>query len=174
MIVRKLRLRKGWSQDHLAELADVSVRTIQRVERGHPPSLETAKALAAVFEVDVTTFIKEHDDMTRTRNRNTEPSDAHDLAEELGLDKEELEPEEKEALEYAKGIKDFYTGVLCLVILAVVFFTIFGFDEPVLYVIFGGITAGLAIQGLVAFEVIRMPFQNLEKRLAEKKLGRKL
>lgn len=40
--------------------------------------------------------------------------------------------------------------------------------------IFGGIVAGLAIQGLVAFEIIRMPFQSLEKRLAEKKLGRKL
>ncbi len=54
MIVRKLRLRNGWSQDQLAELTDVSVRTIQRIERGHKPSLETAKALAAVFEVDVT------------------------------------------------------------------------------------------------------------------------
>jgi len=162
MIVRKLRLRKGWSQDQLAELADVSVRTIQRIERGRAPSLETARALAAVFEVEVTTFTSEHDDMTSKEDVRTDTNDEH------------LEPEEAEALEYAKGIKDFYTGVLCLFILAAVFFTAFGFDEPVLYVIFGGIILGLAIQGLVAFEVIRMPFQNLEKRLAEKKLGRKL
>lgn len=171
MIVRKLRLRRGWSQDQLAELADVSVRTIQRIERGHKPSLETANALAAVFEVKVTTFIPEkdmsatNDDRNQNRTRTTDDSE---------FDEEHLEPEEKEAIEYARGIKDFYTGVLCLFILAAVFFTAFGFDEPVLYVIFGGIIAGLTIQGLVAFEIIRMPFQNLEKRLAEKKLGRKL
>jgi len=172
MIVRKLRLRKGWSQDQLAELADVSVRTIQRIERGHPPSLETAKALAAVFEVDVTTFTPEkdmtHTDENRARERHPDTIDDNEIH------KEHLEPEEKEASEYAKAIKDFCTGVLCLFILAAVFFTAFGFDEPVLYVIFGGITAGLAIQGLVAFEIIRMPFQDLERKYAEKKLGRKL
>ena len=63
MIVRKLRLRNGWSQDQLAELTGVTVRTIQRIERGHKPSLETAKALAAVFEVDHSTFTLENDDM---------------------------------------------------------------------------------------------------------------
>jgi len=162
MIVRKLRLRKGWSQDQLAELADVSVRTIQRIERGHTPSLETANALAAVFEVHVTTFTKEHDEMTSIDKDRTEPGNEH------------LDADEAEALEYAKGIKDFYSGVACLVILAVVFFTVFGFDQPVLYLIFGGITAWLVVQGLVAFEVIRMPFHNLERKLAEKKLGRKL
>lgn len=162
MIVRKLRLRKGWSQDQLAELADVSVRTIQRVERGHTASLETARALAAVFEVNVTTFTKEREEMTRTENELPEPND------------EQLEPEEAEAIEYAKGIKDFFTGVLSFVILAVVFFMIFGFEEPVLYVIFGGIALWVAVQGLVAFEIIRMPFQNMERRIAEKKLGRKL
>ncbi|HKL52340.1 MAG TPA: helix-turn-helix transcriptional regulator [Wenzhouxiangellaceae bacterium] len=162
MIVRKLRLRNGWSQDQLAELADVSVRTIQRIERGHAASLETAKALAAVFEVDVTTFIPEQDDMTQSEDENTNTRHEH------------LEPEEGEALEYAKGIKDFFTGVLSFVILAVVFFMIFGFGEPVLYVIFGGIALWVAVQGLVAFEIIRMPFQNMERRIAEKKLGRKL
>lgn len=168
MIVRKLRLRNGWSQDQLAELADVSVRTIQRIERGHTPSLETARALAAVFEVNVTTFTKEPDDMNQTENNCADTDTAGDTSDE------HLEPEEAEALEYAKGIKDFFTGVLSFVILAVVFFMIFGFDEPVLYVIFGGIGLWVAVQGLVAFEIIRLPFQNMERRIAEKKLGRKL
>ena len=87
---------------------------------------------------------------------------------------ETLEPEEAEALEYAKGIKDFYTGVASFLIMAIIFFMIFGFGEPVLYFIFGGIGLWVAIQGLVAFEIIRLPFQDLERRLAEKKLGRKL
>jgi len=34
-------------------MAGVSVRTIQRLERGDPPSLERAKALASVFEVQI-------------------------------------------------------------------------------------------------------------------------
>ena len=153
MIVRKLRLRKGWSQDQLAELADVSVRTIQRIERGHKPSLETANALAAVFEVDVTTFTSEHDDMTHH---------------------EELRNDEAEAMEYAKGVKDFLSGVLVYFILAVCFFAVIGFDEPRLYLIFGAIGIALVVQGLLAYEIIRLPFQNLERKLAEKRLGRKL
>ena len=153
MIVRKLRLRKGWSQDHLAELTDLSVRTIQRVERGHKPSLETAKALAAVFEVDVTTFTSEQDDMT---------------------EQEQLQRDEVRAMEYAKGVKDFLSGLLAYIILAICFFALIGFNEPVLYWIFGGIGLGLIVQGLMAYEVIRLPFQDLERRLTEKKLGRKL
>lgn len=153
MIVRKLRLRKGWSQDQLAELADVSVRTIQRIERGHKPSLETANALAAVFEVDVTTFTSEHDDMTQ---------------------QEQLEHDEVRAMEYAKGVKDFLSGVVVYLVLAICFFAIVGFGEPKLYLIFGALGLGLAIQGLLAYEVIRLPFQDLERKIVEKKLGRKL
>lgn len=153
MIVRKLRLRKGWSQDQLAELADVSVRTIQRIERGHKPSLETANALAAVFEVDVTTFTAEDDDMT---------------------EHERLRADEVRAMEYAKGVKDFLGGVAVYFILAVCFFAVFGFGEPLLYLIFGAIGLGLVIHGLMVYEIIRLPFQDFERRIAEKKLGRKL
>ncbi len=153
MIVRKLRLRKGWSQDQLAELADVSVRTIQRIERGHTPSLETANALAAVFEVDVTTFIPEEFDMT---------------------EHEQLQADEARAMEYAKGIKDFLSGVAVYLILAICFFAVFGFSEPLLYLVFGAIGLGLVVQALLVCEIIRPPFQALERRIAEKKLGRKL
>ena len=54
MIVRKLRLQRGWSQDQLATLTGLSVRTIQRIEQGQQPGLESLKALASVFELDVT------------------------------------------------------------------------------------------------------------------------
>ena len=33
MIVRKLRIQRGWSQDQLAQFSGLSVRTIQRIER---------------------------------------------------------------------------------------------------------------------------------------------
>ena len=51
MIVRRLREKKGWSQEQLAELSGVSLRTVQRVEAGNRASLETLKSLASVFEV---------------------------------------------------------------------------------------------------------------------------
>lgn len=49
--VQKLRAIKCWSQDELASASGLSVRTIQRVEKSGVASLETAKALAAVFSV---------------------------------------------------------------------------------------------------------------------------
>ena len=59
MIVRKLRLKHKWSQEQLAELCGLSIRTIQRVESGNEASLETLRSLASVFEVDISTFTEE-------------------------------------------------------------------------------------------------------------------
>ncbi|MCA1779472.1 MAG: helix-turn-helix domain-containing protein [Xanthomonadaceae bacterium] len=51
-LVRDLRNRHGMSQESLAEAAGLSARTIQRLERGGVASMETAMALASVFEID--------------------------------------------------------------------------------------------------------------------------
>ncbi len=53
MIVRKLRLERGWSQEHLAQVSGLNTRTIQRIESGQTPGLESLKSLAAVFEIDI-------------------------------------------------------------------------------------------------------------------------
>ena len=53
MIVKRLRDKKGWSQEQLAEFSGLSLRTIQRVEAGNRASLETLKSLAATLEVDM-------------------------------------------------------------------------------------------------------------------------
>lgn len=50
---RSRRLARAWSQEQLAELSGLSVRTVQRIENDDQPSLETLSALAAVFEVSV-------------------------------------------------------------------------------------------------------------------------
>ena len=52
MLIRKLRLQRCWSQEQLAELCDLSVRTIQRLEKGDSAGVETYKSLALVFEVN--------------------------------------------------------------------------------------------------------------------------
>jgi len=43
----------------LAKMADLSVRTIQRIEGGHSASAETLKALASVLEVNISTLEQE-------------------------------------------------------------------------------------------------------------------
>jgi len=58
MSVKKLRVNKGWSQEHLALISGLSLRTIQRVEAGNTASIETLKALASVFEVDTSKLTK--------------------------------------------------------------------------------------------------------------------
>jgi DNA-binding XRE family transcriptional regulator len=51
--VRRLRLARGWSQEHLAQAAGLSVRTVQRVEADGTASLATATSLAATFDLSL-------------------------------------------------------------------------------------------------------------------------
>ena len=51
--IKAEREKRAWSQEHLAEAAGLALRTIQRVENSGSGSFETAKALAAVLELDV-------------------------------------------------------------------------------------------------------------------------
>jgi transcriptional regulator with XRE-family HTH domain len=51
--IRTERERRAWSQEHLAEVAGLSLRTIQRVETTGSASYETVKSIAAVLGLDV-------------------------------------------------------------------------------------------------------------------------
>jgi len=51
-LVRALRRQNSWSQDQLAAIAGISLRTVQRIEKDGRSSLESKKALAAAFEID--------------------------------------------------------------------------------------------------------------------------
>ena len=95
MPVRKLRLQKGWSQEQLAELAGLSVRTIQRIERGQKPAMESARSLASVFEVDLS-IIAEGDTT-------------------MG-DEVELKPVERDAMRFVREVKEFHTHLLMFLI----------------------------------------------------------
>lgn len=59
MILKQLRLSRHLSQDQLAQMSGLNVRTIQRIESGHKASVESLKCLASVFEVDVSTLNQE-------------------------------------------------------------------------------------------------------------------
>jgi transcriptional regulator with XRE-family HTH domain len=51
-----IRVASGWSQETVAELSGLSVRTIQRVEAGHPSSVDTRRALAHGLNYDDVDF----------------------------------------------------------------------------------------------------------------------
>jgi len=59
MILKRLRENRKWSQEQLAIMAGLSVRTIQRIERGQSASLESLKSLASVLEISISTLEQE-------------------------------------------------------------------------------------------------------------------
>lgn len=49
--IRTLRAERGWSQQHLADLLDVSRQSVNAIETGkYDPSLPLAFAIARLFE----------------------------------------------------------------------------------------------------------------------------
>jgi len=50
--VRGERLQRGWTQQHLADAAGCSLRTVQRIEKHGVASHESVNALCAVFEME--------------------------------------------------------------------------------------------------------------------------
>ncbi len=51
--IKRWREERSWSQDHLADAASLSLRTVQRIENGDGASRESVMALATAFNVDV-------------------------------------------------------------------------------------------------------------------------
>jgi transcriptional regulator with XRE-family HTH domain len=49
--VKVLRTARGWSREHLAQVAGVTSRTIDHVESGRDVRLSTAIALASALDV---------------------------------------------------------------------------------------------------------------------------
>lgn len=57
-LIKQWRLAKAWSQSDLAAASGLSLRTIQRLEQGGgSASMETTKALAAVFDTSINQLV---------------------------------------------------------------------------------------------------------------------
>jgi len=56
-LIKSERLKRAWSQEQLAQVSGLGIRTVQRVESGGNASLETIKALAAVLELPVESLL---------------------------------------------------------------------------------------------------------------------
>lgn len=55
--LKKLRLHSGWSQERLADISGLSLRTIQRIESGGSASLESQLAIATAFDISPSELI---------------------------------------------------------------------------------------------------------------------
>lgn len=51
--IKRWREERHWSQEHLAELSGLGLRTIQRIETGEAASHDSLMALAAAYNVEV-------------------------------------------------------------------------------------------------------------------------
>lgn len=61
LLVRSSREARQWSQETLAEIAKVTVRTVQRIEAGEPSAVDSRRALAvALGYEDPDTFNRPH------------------------------------------------------------------------------------------------------------------
>ncbi len=159
MIVRKLRIEKGLSQEQLASMAGISVRTLQRIERGANASAETLKCLAAALDTEFSALRKEQD-MTTTVD---------------GIPQAALPEDEQEAMEYVRDIRAFYVhalqyGVVMAILAVINLITSPGYPWVLWAALGWGI--GLAVHGLSVFEVVNLFGDSWEKRQVSKRLAR--
>ena len=155
MIIKKLRLQRGWSQDQLAQMAGLNIRTIQRIERGHKAGMETLKSLAAVFEVEYSTL---------TQETKMYPH-------------ESISSEEQMALEYVRELKAFYSHAISYVFFIALLFLINYLTNSDYW--WAGWAAlgwgiGVASHAFSVFNEFDVFGAGWEKRQVEKRLGRKL
>ena len=70
LVIKNHRTSRAFTQQHLADACDVSLRTIQRVERYGVASSETLMSLSAVFGVDTNQLLKQTIDETTTPKKS--------------------------------------------------------------------------------------------------------
>lgn len=105
MIIRQIRQDRGLSQEQLAQMAGISPRTLQRIERGATPSVETLKCLASALELQFEDLRKEVE--LATQNTSDEAN--------------YTEAEWQQAAEQVEGLKGFYlhTGIMLFSIIMI-------------------------------------------------------
>lgn len=173
MGVKQLRLDKGWSQEELSQLSGLSVRTIQRIEQGNKAGLESLKALASVFELQVSDL-----NCADSHSRANSPSQQQGMT-QMNEDIKDAGTgaldERAAVIAQVKRIKAFnkslvsYLGVI-LLLLVINLLTSPGYFWVVWPALGWGIA--LLIQGLSAHEVINLFGSDWEKKQIAKRLNK--
>ena len=69
-LIKHLRNQKGWPQEQLALISGISHRTIQRIETSGNCSLESKRALASAFEIEITALDIDDDAIADRERKN--------------------------------------------------------------------------------------------------------
>ncbi len=163
MIIRKLRLQRGWSQEQLAALTGLSVRTIQRLERGHKAGLESLTSLASVFELTVAE-IQAPQQETIMENTIEEPTAT-------------ITEEEKIVIKQVQDLKAFYSNLASYCVVISLLWAINLISGPqYIWAIWPTLGWGIGVMfhGLCVFEVVNLFSAKWEKKQIERRLGRDL
>jgi len=159
-VIQKLRLKRGWSQQQLADLSGLSVRTVQRIEQGQVASTESLKSLAAVFEIDFSTL--------QEPGMNTTTAPASPAA---------FNADEALAFAHVRKLKSFYLHLAQYVVVVTLLLGINLWTRPQ-YLWVGWVAMGWGIgvlfHGLRVFERYSPFGAEWEKKQVEKRLGRKI
>lgn len=167
MKLRKMRLSRAWSQEQVAEMTGLSVRTVQRIERGQTASLDSLKALAAVFDVNV----------NEIQNQSTVENANMDANLKVNIKNTLNEEEALNVVEYVKELKGFYSHLTNYVIVISVLFVINFFTYPqYVWAVWPALGWGVGLLSHAAsvFEWFSWFNADWEKKQVEKRLGRKL
>ena len=153
-------------------MTGLSVRTVQRLEKGQTPSMETLKALASGFEIDLSDLPQEQ---TMTSPDNAQNRPVADIRSDFS--QRWITREEEQAIQHVEHVKGFYmhAGIFLIVMPALIAFNLWISPDVFwfLYVLFPWLFA-FALQAAFTFPVTRIFSPEWEKRQVEKQLGRKL
>ncbi|MCX2745337.1 helix-turn-helix domain-containing protein [Mangrovivirga sp. M17] len=144
--IKKMRLERHWSQEQLAEMSGLSIRTIQRIENGENAGLESLKSLAAVFDTNIEDSNK----------------------------KVELEKIRKEEA-YIQKLKGFY-GLLGLAVVNLILFLVIAIndsDSEAWWVFFYMLIAWIAFLGIYSFISFDFFGEEWKNKMIKKKYANK-
>ena len=142
--LKKMRLERHWSQDQLAEMSGVSIRTIQRIENGENAGFESLKSLAAVFDINIADSKK----------------------------KEEMEAIRKEE-EYVQNVKGFYK-LFAIAVLSLAVPFIIAMNDSSNWIVFLWILLSWAVLlGVYSLNVFDLFGEEWKRRIINKKFKKK-
>ncbi len=165
MSVRERRREKGWSQEQLAQMTGLSVRTIQRFEQGQKAGLESLKCLAAVFETNVSELMKENDDMIETTGHDVKRSE-NSIESYM----------EAEAIEYVKNLKGFHLNWMMYLIVIPSLGALNYYVTPGYWWVIwpaAGWALGILIQAIVVFGLFGVFGADWEQKQFKKRMQHK-
>jgi len=124
--LKQFRLDNGWTQDVVSKLSGVSSRTLQRIESGGSTSIETAKSLASVFELDSYKKLLASSAPTETGANQTVSSEKDDMPHSSEYeDTKEAGAVNQESLSWwERNIEHNLFGILVIVALALLLMSV--------------------------------------------------